>query len=297
MDKKHVKRIRAELKLAGVGKIGILTPESRHLARILHPDEHIGGAVYGLYPGGLAWLVATSHRIMFMDHKPFYTTTDEMTYDVIVGVRSTRAGPFDTVILRTRVNDYMISFVNPKSARIFVDFIETRRLEGGDYDHTTDHFTRDKDQPLPPLPPLPPVAAVISNDALDFLKRQDLAVLSTVDRTGNVHGAVVYYLIKNKLIYVLTGADSGKGRNIRIHGQVALTVYEPGTTQTIQMQGIAEAETDQRTKDSVFTQLVKLRPYVDGVQLPPVTQLNDGGYMVIRITPSIVSYHNYSEGA
>ncbi len=294
MDGAQAKRIRNELKAAGVGPIGILTPESRHLAKILHPDEHIGGAVYGLYPGGLAWLVATSHRIMFMDHKPFYTTTDEMTYDVVIGVQSTRAGPFNAVILRTRVNNYMVRFANPKSARIFIDFIETRRLEGGAYDHVTAHYTPEEEQPPPPLPPI--FQDTISEDALDFLKRQDLAVLSTVDRTGNVHGAVVYYVIgQNKLIYILTASDSGKGRNILVHGQVALTVYEPGTTQTVQLQGIAEAETDQATKDSILAKIVKPRPYVDAVQLPPVTKLHEGTFVVIRIAPTLVSFHDYSE--
>lgn len=294
MDGAHAKRIRNELKAAGVGPIGILTPESRHLAGILHADEHIGGAVYGLYPGGLAWLVATSHRIMFMDHKPFYTTTDEMTYDVVVGVQATRAGPFDAVILRTRVNNYMIRFANPKSARIFIDFIETRRLEGGAYDHATAHYTPEEEEQ--PLPPLPPVFQDISDDALDFLKRQDLAVLSTVDRTGNVDGAVVYYVIgQDKLIYIVTESDSTKGRNILVHGQIALTVHEPGTTQTVQLQGIAEAETDQAIKDSVIAKVVKPRPYVDAVQLPPVTKLHKGSFMVVRITPTFVNFHDYSE--
>ena len=293
MDEAHVKRIRSELKAAGVGAIGILTPESRHLAGILHPDEHIGGAVYGVYPGGLAWLVATSHRIMFMDHKPLYTTTDEMTYDVIVGVQSTKAGPFDAVTLRTRVNNYMIRFVNPKCAHVFVDYIETRRLEDGEYDHASDHYTSEaKQSPLPTLPAFQP----IGSDALNFMKRQDLAVLSTIDRTGNVHGAAVYYMIsQDKFIYILTKSSTSQGRNILAHGQVALTIFEPGTTQTVQLQGIAEPETDGATIISVFTRIVKLRPYVDDVQLPPVTKLHESDFVVVKITPTLVSYHDYSE--
>lgn len=293
MDEAHTKRVRDELKAVGVGSIGLLTPESRHLASLLHADEHIGGAVYGRYSGGLAWLVATSHRILFMDHKPLYTTTDEMTYDVIVGVQSTQAGPFDAVILRTRVNNYTIRFVNSKCARIFIDFIETRRLEGGTYDHATDHFTMEQKEP-PSLLPLP-VFQVISGSALNFLERQDLAVLSTVDRTGNVHGAVVYYLIQNSSIYILTKSGTDKGSDIPVHGQVAFTVHEPGTTQTVQIQGIAEIETDQKTKDSIFTKMVKLRPYVDEVGLPPVTKLHDGAFIVIRITPTLINYHDYAK--
>jgi general stress protein 26 len=293
MNRAHVKRVRNELKEASVGSIAILTPESRHLAGLIHEKEHIGGAVYGVYPGGLAWLVATSRRILFMDHKPFYSTTDEMTYDVIVGVQATRAGLFDAVTLRTRVNNYQIRFVNPKAAAKFINFIETRRLEGGDYDHTADRYIPEEKQPLPPLPA---EFKKISGEALDFMKHQDLAVLSTVDRTGNVHGAVVYYMIENnRYIYFLTKSGTGKGRNILTHGQVALTIHEPGTAETVQLQGIAEVETDQAEKDSVYAKIVKLRPYVDNVALPPVAKLHEGSYVIVKVTPSFVSYHDYSK--
>jgi uncharacterized pyridoxamine 5'-phosphate oxidase family protein len=295
MDDAHIKRIRKELKAAGVGKIGILTPESRHLAGIIHGHEHIGGAVYGVYPGGLAWLVATSHRVLFMDHKPFYKTTDEMTYDVIAGVTSTSAGPFGSVVLHTRVSNYALRFVSPKAATTFVDFIEDRRLRSGDYDHAADRFTPTPEENHQ-LPPLPTPVQEISGDALNFMKRQDLAVLSTVDRTGNVHGAVIYYLIgKDNLVYFLTESDTGKGRNIITHGQVALTVYEPGTTQTVQLQGIAAVETDPKTHLDVFAELAKPQPYVDDVSLPPITKLHEGDFVVVRITPTLVSYHDYSK--
>jgi general stress protein 26 len=292
MDKSHIERVRKELKAAGVGSIGMLTPESKRLANIVHADEHIGGAVYGRYSGGLAWLVATNSRIIFMDHKPFYATTDEMTYDVVAGVQSTQAGPFDAVILHTRVNNYTIRFVNPKAASKFIEFIETRRLEGGEYNHAADYYNPEVEHSPGPLLPL---AQDISEEALDFLKRQDIGVLSTVDRTGNAHGAVIYYITKqDKFIYITTKSDTGKGRNIIANGQVALTVYEPGTAQTVQLQGIAEIETDKNMQAEIFKELVRPRTYVDGTQMPPITKLHEGAYMVVRITPSFVSYHDYS---
>jgi hypothetical protein len=76
---------------------------------------------------------------------------------------------------------------------------------------------------------------------------------------------------------------------------VALTVYEPGTTQTVQLQGLAEVETDQKKKDSVFAKVVKRRPYVDDVALPPVTKLHEGAFVIVRITPTLVNYNDYSE--
>jgi general stress protein 26 len=293
MAETQEKRIRDELKAVGVGSIGLLTPESKGLARILHPDEHIGGVVYGLYSGGLAWLIATDQRVIFLDRKPFYTSTDELTYDVVSGVVSTRAGLFVAIVLRTRINTYSIRFVNPKSARIFVDYIETRRLEGGHYDHATfRHTPADK-----PPPPPPPVFQNTSDEALNFLKAHDLAVLSTVDRTGNVHGAVVYYLVdqNNNFVYILTKSGTGKGRNVYAHGQVALTVHEAGTVQTVQLQGFAEVETDQATKDSIFAQIVKPRPYRGEMQLPPVTKLHEGAFMVIKIAPTFISLHDYAK--
>jgi len=149
MDKARIKQVRDELKAAGVSSLGLLTPESKGLAKVLHPDEHIGGVVYGSYPGGLAWLIATDQRVVFMDKKPFFMTTDELTYDVVSGVQSIRAGLFTSVILHTRINNYSMRFVNTKCAQIFVSYIEKRRLESGAYNQNSNLYTpTDQQQPL-----------------------------------------------------------------------------------------------------------------------------------------------------
>lgn len=288
MDRTHVNRVREELKKAGVGAVGFKTSESKEIAKIINDDEHIGGVVYGRYENGIAWLVATDQRVLFIDKKPLFTTSDELTYDVVSGVKSTQAGPFTGIILHTRVADYAMRYVSPKCARIFVKFIEKRRLKSGQYDYATGRYTH--------TPSELPKFQITSAAGLKFLKEHDLAVLSTVDRTGNVHGAFVYYVVdQNNLIYILTKSDTGKGRNVLAHSQVALTVNEPGTMQTVQLQGVAEVETDQKTKDKVFTEIVKPRSYRGEVQLPPVTKLNEGSFMVVRITPSFISYHDYTK--
>ncbi len=126
-----MKRIQAELRAVGVGVVGIRTPEAKELAKMLHPDEHIGGVVYGRYSGGLAWLIATDRRVIFMDKKPMFATTDELTYDAVSGVKNMKVSIFDSVILHTRIGDYNIRSVNSKSANIFVKYIEHRCLESG----------------------------------------------------------------------------------------------------------------------------------------------------------------------
>ncbi len=289
MDNTAKKRVWDELKDVGVGAVGLRTPEAKELVRIIHPDEHIGGVVYGRYSGGLAWLIATDRRVIFMDKKPLFAITDELTYDVVSGVKSGRAGLFSSVTLHTRISDYSIRIVNTKCAKIFVNYIESRRLESG-------RNNKSSTQPAQESPPLPISQNVSDEAALEFLKNHDLAVLSTVDRTGNVYGAVVYYLLdQNNFIHILTKSGTGKGRNVYAHSQVALTVHEVGTQQTVQLQGIAEVETNQVVKDRVFLQIMKPRLYRGVAQLPPVTKLHDGSFMVIRITPTFMSFHDYSK--
>jgi general stress protein 26 len=288
MNDEAIKHVRDELKAVGVGSVGLKTPEAKELARVLHPNEHIGGVVYGRYASGLAWLIATDRRVIFMDKKPLHNTMDELTYDVVSGVKSMRGGLSSSVTLHTRIGDYNIRFVNAKCASVFIKFIEGRQVEGGRYDNPK---TNNKQSDA-----LVPTPQGTSKEAIDFLKGHDLAVLSTIDRTGNVHGAVIYYFMdQNNFIYILTKSDTGKGRNIYAHNQVALTVQEAGTMQTVQLQGVAEVEINQQIKDSVFEQLVKTRPYRGEMKLPPVTKLHEGAFMVIRITPTSISYHDYAK--
>jgi general stress protein 26 len=303
MEHTHIKRIQNELKAAGAGAIGQRTPESHELAKLIHPNEHIGGVVYGVYPGGLAWLVATDQRVIFLDRKPLFSTHDEMTYDYIAGTTSTRAGLFETVILHSRSHDYSISFVNPKTARIFIQYVDSRRLSSGTFDHATQRYYPEstkspKPAKAPRSSPIPliPDPRLAGDREREFLKKHDLGVLSTIDRTGNLDGAVVYYFVDDlNFIYILTKGGTQKGRNIYAHGRIALTVYEPETTQTLQLQGVAEVETDQTAKNNIFAQMTNPHLYGSKIELPPVTKLHEGAFMVIRITPTHIRFHDYSQ--
>lgn len=287
MDTYKAQRIQDELKQAGAGSIAMHTPEEKALLDVIHDDEHIGGIIYGRYTEGLAWLIATDRRVIFMDKKPLFTTTDEISYDIVTGTKMTRAGLFTSVTLHTRVADYAIRFVKSKCAKIFVNYLESRRLESTGRGPAA---TLASEQPQWQLS--------LSNEALTFLKEHDLAVLSTVDRTGNVHGAVVYYVLDQRnFIYVMTKSETEKGRDVYAHSQVAITVHEAGTLQTAQVQGMAAIETDQHIKDMVFTQIVQYRTYRNEKQLPPITKLHEGSYIVIRIRPTSIMYHDFAKMA
>lgn len=282
-------RIRSELIEAGITRYGLTKSAIKELPKILHDNEHIRGIVYGqIGSGNSALLVATDLRLIYIDRRALFTTTDELTYDVVSGVKSSKAGPFTSIIVHTRINDYSLRYVNSKCAAIFTDYIEKIRLETGSYDEASGKYSSGTKEPV--------FEKQFDNGAVAFLKEHDLAVLSTVDRTGNVHGAVVYYVTdQSNFVYVLTKSETGKSRRIYEHSQIALTVHEVGTQQTLQMQGTAEVETDQNIKDYVLSQILKPRPYRGQTQLPPVTKLHEGSFMIIRIRPRLMSYHDYSK--
>lgn len=136
----QAQRIKQELRRAGVTSFGLTKFTSKYLPAVLHPDEHIQGAVYGRYPEGngpLQWvegmLVATDKRILFVDHKPGFSKVDELTYDVVSGVKKVYTWPFSSITLHTRLGDYTLRFANAKCIDTFVQYIEKRRLENDNY--------------------------------------------------------------------------------------------------------------------------------------------------------------------
>jgi general stress protein 26 len=135
-------------------------------------------------------------------------------------------------------------------------------------------------------------------DANIFLANHDVAVLSTVTKSGQVQGAAVYYVPGDDgNIYVLTKSDTSKAHNMLAHPQVAITIYDATELKTIQMQGKAHIEADLKMKRLVFDKMVRPRNYQGEEIMPPVTDLSFGGYITFRIEPDRISYTNYKDDA
>ena len=281
-DRAHVRRIRQELRQVGVTIYGLNKSESRYLPHIIHEDEHIGGIVYGQYGSSSAMLIATNKRVIFLDCKLMVTLSDELTYDAISGVEFDVHTLFATVILQTRIGNYTIRFVNIKSADRFCDYIEKRRLD-------TNNILNHKKTALP----VRVINKHVSTGGLKFLLERGVGILSTVDRTGNVHGATVYYTVHNDYIYVLSKSGTRKAQNILAHNQVSLTVSDADTLQTLQLNGLAEVETNRTVKDYIFNEMVKPRSYKGQERLPPVVKLEAGTYVIIRIAPISSNFSDY----
>jgi len=131
----HERRVKAELRAAGMTTYGLSKLGSSFLPKIIHENEHIHGVVYGQSKQGSVMLVATDKRIIYLDKKPLYSDTDEMTYDVVAGVRITMTGFFTSVILHTRVGEYELRYVNRRCALHFVEYVERRTIEHAQSEH------------------------------------------------------------------------------------------------------------------------------------------------------------------
>lgn len=280
----HTARVKRELKAAGTTAYGLIKQEARYLPRIIHPNETIGGVVYGRVDGSSAMLIATNLRVIFLDRKPGFTHSEEITYDVVAGVTYNQQGQFAAVTLHTRLGDFGMRYVNLKAAGQFVKFVEKRQLE-----HESG---RGNSAPITKVHTNHP----FDDKALTFLKEHDTGVLSSVDKDGIVHGAVVYYISDDEgQLYIVTKSETQKATDVRTVGRVAYTVFNAPMQQTLQIEGTAVIETDQKKKDWVFASIIRPRMSAKGEKLPPVTKIKDGAFVIICITPKWSAFRDYAE--
>lgn len=132
----HKIRVLEELKQVGVTRSGLRRFTSRYVPDVVHENEHIHGAVYGRFKEQdvvLEWveamLIATDRRIIFLCHRPGYTDMDELTYDMVAGIKHTTAWPFAAITLHSRIGDFTIRFANRRAAQTFVHYLEVRQIE------------------------------------------------------------------------------------------------------------------------------------------------------------------------
>jgi hypothetical protein len=130
--KYHKERIIHELMEAGVTAYGLLKAESRYLPHIINEYEHIQAVIYGQHHNSSAMLVATTERIIYLDKKPMAGYIDEISYEVVSGIKFDVHTFFAKVTLHSAVANYDFSFVNLNCAHKFTQFIEEKRMEHKD---------------------------------------------------------------------------------------------------------------------------------------------------------------------
>lgn len=286
----HVERVKKELRDAGIVSISMARLSSGYVPKVIHSDEHILAAVYGhrreakgIFGYEVGLLIATDQRVLYIVHRPGFTTLDEMQYDLVSGVSLVNAGLFASITLHTSIANYVLSFVRPKSANHFVTTIEktliASKLEPSEIRQSE---TKQNEKNLSS-----------SDGVMDFMLSHNVGVLSSIERSGAVSGAAVYYVVIDSVPYFMTKSESNKVANIAYYHNIALTIYDPETLQTVQIQGIAETEENEDIKERVEDSLRLIQSQSIGTKKPPVTKLA-GKTLIYRIATNKMSFIDYS---
>ncbi len=294
INQEKSERIVAELEGAGIYHHARHPFMNNYLPRFIHDDEHIMGAVFsrrkeseGFFGFVEGLLVATNERVLFLDHRAGYTTMDEVSYDVITGVHLSTTLLYSSVTLLTKVTNYKLSFANHTSARKFVDYIQSRLPKKNDSSITAttgDNTAKEK----------PPYEMPIQDEAWQFLQSHEVGVLSTIERTGSLTNAVIYYTTHDGYLYFMTKEDSRKADNILGNQHIAFVVFDEAKLQTVQMQGIVEQVEDDSLKMQILRAMMHPRTYKDGSHKPPILRMSNAGIETYRIIPTRYNFTDYS---
>tara|TARA_B100001245_G_scaffold123230_1_gene90690 strand:- start:454 stop:1338 length:885 start_codon:yes stop_codon:yes gene_type:complete len=286
----HAERVRDELKAAGLTRWNLRRFTSSYLPQVIHPDEQIMAAIsgrhkevegaFGLIEG---MLVATDRRVIYLDHRPGYTTMDEISYDVISGVNLSRTLFSASVTLYSKVDTYTLSYSRMPPAQKFVDYIEAHTLTA----HSPDpHETK--------LNGSFSLKAPLSKRAYNFLADHQSGVLSSLDASGHAMGATVYYMLRDATIYFVTKSSSRKAAGILRDSHVALTVTDEAALKTLQLQGMVSAVTDRSVIDEVIGTIIVPRDYEEGRKLPPIMRTEGDRFIVFQIEPTTGELRDYN---
>ncbi len=281
-----VNDIKSALEAAGVQNASRHPFTTNYLPKVLHDDEQIMAAVFGrrkesegFFGFAEGMLIATNKRVIFIDHRPGYTTMDEISFDKVSGVNISTTVFYASIILFTKIANYKLSFTNQESAQRFADYIEQRVI-------------RNEELPAPSSPPQ--YEAILQEDALTFLKNHELAVLSSIARTGAVEGAVIYYTVIDNHPYFVTKLSSHKAENILGNQHASLTVYDEGKLQSLQLQGIIEQVNDKNEKLFALTDVTHPRTYDDGSHAAPIMRMDGSDFVTFRLIPTRFSFTDFT---
>lgn len=286
--KEHTTRVMKELGVVGMTTYGFMKFETNHLPEVIHESEKIYGVVYGRLESILhsVMLVATDKRIVFLDCGAFYNTVDVITYDAIIGIKLSTISPFASIKLRTRVKNYSIRFINTNCAEIFTKYIQSRLEDSVNKSNIKNMINTATDTKK-----IESKVAHNKNVVMDTT----IAVLSTVDLSGNAHSSVIHYITdKDENFYFMTKSNTNKVKYIIKNNNVALNIHRDGSLKSLLVKGAAEVVTDTGTADLVYSLISPQKKYLEGKKLPPVTKLKGGNYIVYRIKPKSSVLQDFS---
>jgi general stress protein 26 len=129
-----------------------------------------------------------------------------------------------------------------------------------------------------------------------FLSKGRIVRVSSVGPDGSPHVAPVWYVYENGKLYLFTGPNSRKARNIRENSKIAFCV-DVGEAfydlKAVVGKGAARILTDKKFNDEIGKKI--LLKYLGDLNSPAAKQLTNMEQVVIEITPTTKTSWDYSK--
>lgn len=103
--------------------------ELAELPKIMIRGEIIEHVQHGHYSGGFATLVATNHRLLLIDKKPFFLTVIDLRYDMVAEVDYGHQFMGATIHVQSFNKDFKFQSYNKRNLRKMTGFIQHKVME------------------------------------------------------------------------------------------------------------------------------------------------------------------------
>ncbi len=129
-------------------------------------------------------------------------------------------------------------------------------------------------------------------DMSEFLSRKLIARIATVNKECKPHVAPVWFIYENGKIFITTGKNSVKVRNIRTNPYIAVTIDETEhglNNRGVIMEGKAEFSDDDDIARKIFTK------YLGSIEHPNAKKLLQIDRVVIVLKPEKIITWDFRE--
>jgi hypothetical protein len=125
----HDRAVHKQLRAIGADKLFWGKSELAELSKIMVPGEVIEHVQHGHYAGGFATLVATNHRLLLIDKKPFFLTVIDLRYDMVAEVDYGHQFIGATIHVQSFNKDFKFQSINKENLRRITSFIQHKVME------------------------------------------------------------------------------------------------------------------------------------------------------------------------
>lgn len=118
---------------------------------------------------------------------------------------------------------------------------------------------------------------------MNYIERNPLATLSTVNDDGTPHGAVVYICaLSNQTVCFITKNLTQKYVNVTERPAVSLTIGNDAESSTLQLTGQASVVDNPELMETILKKITQVHARM-AEWLPPLAKLRAGNYAIIAV--------------